>query len=70
MFFEVWAHCAPLAWVQWVWPNPSIFRGGFSNPSLFGGIQLKFNRNTYKFGVLTLKIGNLLLSKKGFEPIN
>jgi hypothetical protein len=24
------------AWVRWVRSNPSIFRGRFSNPSIFG----------------------------------
>jgi len=26
---------AALEWVRWVRPNPSIFRRGFSNPSIF-----------------------------------
>jgi len=30
---------APLAWVRWVPWNPSIFRDGFSNPSIFWKIQ-------------------------------
>ena len=30
---------ATLAWVRWVPWNPSIFREGFSNPSIFWAIQ-------------------------------
>ena len=30
---------APLAWVRWVPWNPSIFKEGFSNPSIFWKIQ-------------------------------
>ena len=30
---------APLAWDRWVPWNPSIFREGFSNPSIFWAIQ-------------------------------
>ena len=30
---------APLAWVQWVPWNPSIFKEGFLNPSVLGALQ-------------------------------
>ena len=35
-----------LAWIWWVWPNPSIFREMFSNPSIFEEIHILTLKNS------------------------
>ncbi len=40
---------ALLAWVRWVWPNPSILREGFSDRSIF---KTEYFDNLDSFGLL------------------
>ena len=47
-----------LAWVRWVRLNPSIFGGGFSNPSIFIKFQYEYIENSC-FDINWLKFASL-----------